>query len=68
MNRLALALPAILAVALSGCGLAHMPAKEDSGSLDIRWREDFETARSAAASGGRPILAVMVAGELKDKC
>ena len=68
MNRLALALPAILAFALSGCGLANMAAKEDSGSLNIGWLEDFETARSAAASSGRPILAVMVAGELKDKC
>jgi hypothetical protein len=68
MSRLAPALPLILAFALSGCGLAHMSAKEDSGSLNIRWREDYETARTNAASVGRPILAVLVAGELKDKC
>jgi hypothetical protein len=68
MSRLALALPAILAFALSGCGLAHMPAREDSGSLNIRWLEDYETARTTAASSGRPILAVLVAGELKDRC
>jgi hypothetical protein len=68
MSRLAPALPAILAFVLSGCGLAHMSAREDSGSLNIRWLEDYETARSTAASSGRPILAVLVAGELKDKC
>lgn len=68
MSRLAPALPAILAFALSGCGLAHMAAKEDSGSLNIRWLEDYETARTTAASSARPILAVLVAGELKDKC
>lgn len=68
MNRLALPLPVVLALALSGCGLAHMPAREDSGSLNIRWLEDYETARTTAASSGRPILAVLVAGELKDKC
>ena len=68
MNRFALALPALLAFALSGCGLAHMSAKEDSGSLYIAWLEDYETAKKSAASTGRPILAVMVAGELKDKC
>jgi len=68
MNRLVLALPALLAFALSGCGLAHMSAREDSGSLNVGWLEDYETARTTAVSSGRPILAVLVAGELKDKC
>jgi hypothetical protein len=68
MSRLALAFPAVLALALSGCGLAHVPARDDSGSLNIGWLEDYESAKKAAASSGRPILAVMVAGELKDKC
>lgn len=68
MSRFTLALPALLAFAVSGCGLAHVPAKEDSGSLNIAWLEDYETAKKSAASTGRPILAVMVAGELKDKC
>lgn len=68
MRRLALALPALLAFGLSGCGLAHMPAKADSGSLNIAWLEDYETAKTSAASSGRPILAVLVAGERKDAC
>ena len=61
-----LALP-LACAALSGC-LSHVPAKEDSPSLGVRWREDFEAARIDAASCGHPLLVVMVAGELKDKC
>lgn len=61
------ALPAFLCVALTGC-LSHVAAKQDSGSLNIRWVEDYQTARQAAADTGRPILAVLVAGELKDDC
>jgi hypothetical protein len=68
MSRLSLALPVLLCAALSGCGLSQMAAKEDSGSLNIRWLEDYDVARKSAASGDRPILAVLVAGELKDKC
>ena len=67
MKRLGLlALPLALA-ALSGC-LTHIAPKEDTVSLGIRWREDFEGARHDAASEGRPLLVVMVAGPLKDKC
>jgi hypothetical protein len=61
-----LALPLAL-VALSGC-LTHIAPKEDTGSRGIRWREDFDAARRDAASVGRPLLLVMVAGPLKDKC
>lgn len=52
---------------LSGC-LSQMPAKGDSGSLALRWAEDFDAARRSAATSGRPILTVLAAGELKDKC
>jgi len=61
-----MSLPLAIA-ALSGC-LTHMSAKEDSGSLGILWRPDFESARSAAAASGQPLLVVLVAGELKDQC
>jgi hypothetical protein len=61
-----LALPLAMAT-LSGC-LTHVPAKGDSGSLGIRWRESYESARDEAGDLGRPMLLVMVAGELKDKC
>jgi hypothetical protein len=45
-----------------------MAAREDSGSLGIRWQEDFDVACRTAAASGRPILVVMVAGDLRDKC
>ena len=67
MSRLGLALPILLSATLAGC-LSHVAAKEDSGSLNIRWLEDYETARQAAETSGRPMLVVLVAGALKDKC
>ena len=65
-SPLRLAIPLAFAV-LGGC-LANVPAKEDSCSLNIRWLEDFESAQKAAAETGRPILAVLVAGALRDHC
>jgi len=68
MSRLFLALPALLAFATAGCGLSQVPVKDDSACFTVRWHEDFQVARRTAASNDRPILAVLVAGELKDKC
>lgn len=68
MSRLRLALPALFTLAVAGCGLAHVPVKDDSASFSIGWLQDYEGARRAAASSDRPILAVLVAGDLKDKC
>ena len=61
-----LVLPLAMA-ALSGC-LTHVAAREDSPSRGILWRPDFETAAADAASSGRPLLVVMVAGEFRDAC
>jgi hypothetical protein len=41
-----------------------MSATENSGSLRILWREGYEAARDEAQELGRPMLLVMVAGEL----
>jgi hypothetical protein len=68
MSRFRLALPASFLLAVAGCGLSQVPVKEDSASFTVNWHEDFDGARRAAASSDRPILAVLVAGELKDKC
>ena len=62
-----LLLPALLCAALSGC-LTHMAAKEDTRCLIVRWQEDFDAACRTAAAEGKPILIVMVAGALRDKC
>ena len=64
LPRLALPLAAAL---LSGC-LTQIAPKENSGSLGIRWRDDYESARGEALERGRPMLVVMVAGELQDRC
>ena len=61
-----LVLPLAMAT-LSGC-LTQIAPKEDSASLRILWREDYEAARDEALELGRPMLVVMVAGGLRDKC
>lgn len=66
LSTLRFALP-LLALPLSGC-LTHMAAKEDSCSLLIRWVESYDAGRRAAAEAGRPMLLVMVAGELTEHC
>lgn len=68
MNRTLglLVLPLAMA-ALSGC-LTHVAARPDSPSRGILWRPDYATAAADASSSGRPLLVVMVAGELKDDC
>jgi hypothetical protein len=68
MMRLLAALTLPLAMAtLSGC-LTQISSKEDSGALGILWREGYEAGRDEARELGRPMLLVLVAGELKDKC
>lgn len=64
MSRFALP---FLALSLSGC-LTHVAAREDSGSLRIGWLQTYEAGRRAAAETGRPMLLVLVAGELKEEC
>lgn len=59
--------PALLCAALSGC-LTHMTAKEDTRCLMVRWEDDFDAACRTAAANGKPILVVMVAGALREKC
>ena len=61
-----LALP-LATVTLSGC-LSQISATQDSGSLRIQWRDDYESARGEAVELGRPMLLVLVAGELRDRC
>jgi hypothetical protein len=61
-----LALPLAM-TALSGC-LTQVSPSEDSGSVGILWREGYEAARDEAREMGRPMLVVMVAGALRDKC
>jgi hypothetical protein len=54
-------------LALAGC-LTHMPLDHEAVHLEIPWVEDFQTARGIAAESARPILLVLVAGEILDRC
>jgi hypothetical protein len=63
MNR---SLAAVACLALAGC-LTHVAPRSDE-HLHVRWVDGFETARGIAAETGRPILLVMVAGELREHC
>lgn len=66
MNRIrALAAPALLA--LAGC-LSHMAPDRDPVHLGIEWVDDFHTARGIAAESARPILLVMAAGDIRERC
>ncbi len=59
-------LPA-LTLSLGGC-LSHMPPDSDPVHLQISWIESFETARNVAMESGKPLLVVMVAGDIVERC
>jgi hypothetical protein len=54
-------------VGLSGC-LSQVSPREGSESLKIHWESDFESACRTAQALRRPILVVMAAGGLREKC
>lgn len=55
------------ALALSGC-LSHMPPDRDPAHLHIDWVPDYEAACSLAAKTVKPLLLVMVAGDIQERC
>ena len=55
------------ALSLVGC-LSQMAPDSDPLHLKIRWIEDFETAKGIAAETSHPILVVMIAGDILDRC
>jgi len=67
MTRAIRGLLPLAVLSLVGC-LSQMAPDDDPVHLKIRWVEDFETARGIAAESGKPILAVMIAGDILDRC
>lgn len=57
----------IAGLPMAGC-LTHIAPDPHSRHLSLPWVEDFETARGIAIEGRRPILLVMVAGDLGERC
>jgi hypothetical protein len=58
----------LLAVVVSGCQLAHMPADSDPAHLQVQWRSDLARALDDAGETARPILLCLVAGDLTESC
>jgi len=52
---------------LVGC-LSQMAPDQDPVHLKIHWVEDFETAKEMAAEARQPLLVVMIAGDILDRC
>lgn len=53
---------------LTGCCLAHRPADSDPRHLAIRWAPDFEAARDLARRDAKPLLVILIAGDLTESC
>lgn len=54
-------------LALAGC-LTHMPVDRDPQHLHLPWVEGYDAARKVAAEKNRPMLLVMVAGDIREHC
>jgi hypothetical protein len=62
--RRALALGLLLA---TGC-ITHLPPPVQHKQMHIGWTRDFDEAQQRAAREGKPVLAVLAAGELDGLC
>jgi len=60
-------LAAILAAGASGC-LANLPPDRDPVHLQIHWQESAKAACAEAARTGRPMLFLMIGGDLTERC
>ena len=63
----AVALASLALLMLPGC-LQNVQVDKESRHREISWVSDFERARCLAARKKKPILVVMVGGELEDRC
>lgn len=62
----ALAPVAVAALTAGGC-ITHLPPRSTT-HLQIAWRPSFDAAARDAAAAGKPLLAVLVAGEINGPC
>ena len=63
--RLAPAL-ALVAVVASGC-ITHLPPRTTT-HLQIRWQPGYEAARAEAMRVQKPLLVLLIAGEIAGPC
>jgi hypothetical protein len=55
-----------LVVAAAGC-ITHLPPRTTT-HLQVHWQPDYESARRAAERMGKPLLVLLVAGEIAGLC
>ncbi len=65
--KLKLALAAAVAATASGC-LANLPSDRDPVHLQVHWRGTAEAARDDSARTGRPMLFLLIGGDLTERC
>ena len=53
-------------LAVTAC-ITHLPPRSTT-HLQIHWQPTFESAAARAAAAGKPLLAVMAAGERDGRC
>jgi hypothetical protein len=56
-----------VAATASGC-LANQPPDRDPVHLQVHWRGSAEAAQVDAARTGKPILFLMIGGDLTERC
>jgi hypothetical protein len=61
------AIPLLAVAALTTGCLSHLAPRSDE-HLAIHWEPGFDAARAHAEREGKPLLVVMVAGEIAGKC
>jgi hypothetical protein len=50
----------------AGC-ITHLPPRTTT-HLQIHWQPDYETAQHQAQAAGKPLLVLLVAGEIAGPC
>ena len=66
MSRKALALPILLGL-LASCG-SFRPEEGQGKWREIRWSRDYVEAESRARGEDKPILVILVSGDLEADC
>ena len=58
--------PLAAALLLAGC-ITHLPPRSTT-HLQIAWQPSFDAAARVAAATGKPLLAVLAAGQIAGPC
>jgi len=65
--RLQTVMAAAVAASATGC-LANLPPDRDPVHLRVHWRESADAAREDAVRMNRPLLFLLIGGDLTERC